>query len=367
MKYAVVFLLGACAQPAVEMHLELPDSSAPFDMSCVGAIDLLPLAKGDTKTLDIGYRFDTTMDRTPCVPIDSPSSFDDIESQIRGKFDLPLPPGGLAAVELRGRPGGCDDPDNVAVFYGGAMYDAKATTLDIPVRHNISCDQADNITVKPIVLSNLLTAKACTAPTTNGNAFVGDVRPTLLGGNFEPLVFEEANTFIPLTSGAAMLGAYSASFAGSCVAAAYDDINTSGASTCINAGTTPACAEDAGAIEVPVIDYGLADNIGAALSGTQVQGFASLVTVWSASAKAPVQGATVTTGDPSASVLFGDPSNDAWTPAAAGTTATGPTGTFLVVSSSITSITVGATGKPSVTIYIGSASEEPGTALVVLQ
>src|SRR5690242_9632399 len=108
MRVAALLLLAACTDPAIDMTLSFPANNASFDLSCVGAVDVLPIAVGDTKSLDIGYRERATMDPTPCIDLATPpTSFADVEAQIRGKLDLPLPPGGLAAIEIRGRDGTC--------------------------------------------------------------------------------------------------------------------------------------------------------------------------------------------------------------------------------------------------------------------
>jgi hypothetical protein len=365
MRSAVLALaLAACTDGAIDMHLEFPQSTSAFDLSCVSAVDVLPIPVGDAKMLDIGYRESTDMTRVPCVDLGSPKSFADVEAQLQGQIDIPLPPEGLAGVELRGRRGSCKEVPAYyeAVFYGGAMRDPSSNTLNIPVRHNISCDQTTTYTVKPVDMVALVTTKACAAMATPGTTFVGNVRPTLLSGDFAPTTFEAGPVFEPLaTDGGAQLSSYSGSFSGSCVAAAWEDGNALGSSTCINAGALTACAGNA--IEVPVVAY---DYANMTFKSAQITGSMVIGAVWSNAAKAPVANATIALDEAaSATVLFGNVGNGAFAPAA-NTSATDASGMFVIGADGVVGLTVSAPGHPSRHVFVGSGAEDPGTIIVTL-
>jgi hypothetical protein len=302
----------------------------------------------------------------PCVDITgSPKSFADIEAQLQGQIDVPLPPEGLAGVELRGRRGSCKEIPAYyeAVFYGGAMRDPSSDTLNIPVRHNISCDQTTTYTVKPVDLVALVKTKTCTTMATPGSTFVGNVRPTLLSGDFAPTTFEAGPVFQPLGSdGGAQLPSYSSSFSGTCVAAAWEDATfTYGSATCINPGALTACAGNA--IEVPMVSVEYASTT---FQSTQIAGAMVIGAVWSNTAKAPVAGATIAVDEAaSATVLFGNVGASAFTPLA-NANATDASGMFVIGANGVVGITVSASGHPSRHVFVGAGDEDPGTVLVTL-
>ena len=364
MRGAALLVLAACTDPAVDMTLAAPADSASFDLSCVTAVDLLPIPVGDAQSLDIGYRENNDMIRTPCVDLATPPhSFADVEAQIRGKFDLPLPPGGLAAVEIRGRAGTCRDLPayHEAVFYGAASYDSGADTLRIPILHNISCDQATTYTVKPIDLVQLVKTKTCTpAASTTATIFTGDVRPSELGGLFSPLMFEAGPAFGMLASGAASLGTYKSSYAGTCLAAAWEDTNGFN-STCINPGMATACAGTD--VELPMV---MTSYVQGSLTDSTYAG-AVIGAVWSnTGTPGPVANATIALdANTDAKVVFGNVGTTAFTPQAAATS-TDASGMFVVYASSVVGITVSAPGHEPAHVFVGAGPEMPGAALVVL-
>jgi hypothetical protein len=366
MRVAALLLLAACTDPAIDMTMSFPATNTSFDLSCVGAVDVLPIAVGDTKSLDIGYRESSTMDAAPCIDLATPpTSFADVEAQIRGKLDLPLPPGGLAAVEVRGRAGSCNEMPayHEAVFYGAAQYNPGDDSLVIPISHNISCNQAASYTVRPVDLVQLVKTKTC-APidSQTGQVFDADYRPTHLAGSFPPVVFEAGPEFKPLASGIATLDTYSGSYAGTCPTVAWEDITDSAAS-CINPGAATACANP-GEVELPLIrnGYSFAPPEGARSYEGPVIG-----AVWSKSGTpGPLAGATVTFDEGAdATVVYGNVGTDSFTPAA-GATATDPSGMFMVFTNGVVGLTVTATGRDPVHLFVGSAHDMGGAAIAVL-
>jgi hypothetical protein len=365
---ALVMLAGlaACTDPAVEMTLVPAKTNATVDLSCVTAVDLLAIPNNDANTLDIGYRESNTQQRVPCVDLKTaPKSFADIQSQISGQFAMPLPPEGLAGVEIRGRVGTCAEMPayHEAVFYGAAAYNPDNDELAIPVRYNLSCDQATTFSVKPIDLVSLVKTKTC-APTTSGLVFEGNIRPTLLAGAFAPNEFEAGNDFQqPDSTGTVMVTSYSSAFAGTCLAAAWEDEgNTAGAASCINPGAPAACGT--GVVELPTVSYTYA---GHAFDGVTAEGSGVIGAVWTnTGTKGPVAGATITPDEGAkATIIYGDVGTTAFQRLDAATT-TNASGMFLLFANEVTGITVSAPGHPSRHVWVGGAPELPGTALVVL-
>jgi hypothetical protein len=346
------------------MKLVPATTSSTVDLSCVTAVDLLAIPTGDVGSLDIGYRESQTNQRVPCVDLaKAPTSFADIEAQIRGQFDVPMPAGGLAAIELRGRTGSCKDVPALdeAIFYGGAPVASGADSVDIPVRYNLSCDQAHTVTMRPLDLVKLVTTStdACTAAALqNGLGFAADVRPTLLGSDQPPMLFEQGAGFGNLASGTATFPAYGQSFAGACPAVAWTDNSGNGASMACLDTSMPAACGNAGDVNLGTIAITYAD-----VSYDMSQPYAAAVfgAVWSASAHAPVTGATVSLAEgANAMVVYGTYSASKFTP--------GPQASangFLVYTNEVTGVTVsGPTG--SRTVYVGGDFSFVPTALVVL-
>ena len=371
MRYAALsLLLAACADPAIDVKLVMPPAgSAAFDLSCVSAVDVLPLAKGDTLPLDIGAHDGTAGPAPACIDLaTAPTSFDDVEAQIRGKLDLPLPPGGLAGIEMRGRSGSCkDQPLHDSIFFGAAPYEQGQGSLVIPVKHNISCDWSATYTVRPVNLPQLVTSKTC-APVTTATvaAFDANLHPSELGGTFAPMVLEYGPSFAPLAMGSASINSYRQSYGGSCIVAAVSDEAGLGefGATCLNPGLPTACAQP-GEVEIPVIvgDYGVQS-----VDSSQPYDGAVLGAVWTKTpAAGPVTGATVTLDDGAdATVVYTSVAMDKMTPIQ-GATATDATGGFIIYTNQVVGITVAAPGHPSQHLYVGSARDMPATVLPVLE
>jgi len=319
---------AACAEPAVEMKLVMPaPSTAAFDMSCITAVDLLPIPVGDAKTLDIGYREDLDMERQPCVDLDhAPTSFDDVEAMIRGRFSMALPAGGLAGVEIRGRAGSCNEMPayHESIFYGGATYEQGQDTLAIPIAHNISCDAATSYTVRPVDLISLVQTKQCAEVTNPGSeVFSGVIRPTMLDA-MTPLLFETGASFKALKPGtpSGMIGSFKSSWAGACPSVAWDDA-LQGAATCVNPGGANACA-GTGEMDLPIV---LGQYFNSSVDPTLNASYAAPVMggVWTTTGTAgPVANATLALdAGAKAQIVYGDPGSDRFTPASSATSTTG--------------------------------------------
>ncbi len=367
----VLFLLlvGACSDPAIDMNLVAAKTTSAVDLSCVTAVDVLPIAVDDAATLDIGNREGFSAVKVPCVNVKNIKTIADVQAQL-AQLDIPMPTGGIAGIELRGREGTCDEVPAYrdSIFYGAAVVDAHNDSLDIPVRYNVTCGQTTKYTVKTIDLPTLIKTKTCT-PLTTGELFEGTVRPSLLPTIASPIMFEDGYDIEGLdATGATQLTMYSSSFAGSCPSAAYEsdvtDAPTTVASTCVNAGAPTACA-GAGEIELPTVSFDYASKLFA--PGSPPNGTGVIGAVWTnTGTKGPVMGATVTPDESSnAIVVYGDVGTTAFT-TSSDLTATNASGMFAVYSNTVTGITVTAPGHAPQHVWVGAGPYWPGTALVVL-
>lgn len=361
----VIALVAACSDASIEMHLQPAKTTMPVDISCVTAVDVLPIPINDAGTLDIGNREYDTQQRVPCAKVTNAMSMDDVEAQIAGQINVPIPPGGLSALELRGREGTCDEIPAYrdSIFYGAAIVDPNNDQLDIPVRYNVACGQTKVYTAQPLDLPTLVKTKACT-PAMAGQVFEGTVRPSLLDQPAPPIIFENGVDIENLdATGQSQLKTYGASFAGSCPSAAYQNSDASSiVSTCINPSAPTACAAP-GAVEVPVVSFAYAEKVYGPQSGVPAATTTVIGAVWS---HGPVAGATVVADDGELSqVVYGDVGAATFMPMST-LTSTNASGMFVVYSQQITGITVSAPGHASQHMFVGAGPYMPGTALVVL-
>ena len=366
MKYALsAVLLAACTDPAAQMTLELPTSTTQVDLSCVSAVDLMPIATGTRDSLDIGFTEDLDAQaQVSCVDLDTqPQTLEDVEAQIRGKFEFAIPPNGFAGVEMRGRSGNCKTIPAYfdSIFYGAGDYSKGQQSLPVKVAHNLSCDKSSSFTAHAIDMVALLTAKTCVS--VDGTIFDGNIRPTLLGGSLSPIVFEDGITFANTTGGVAMVQSFSASFSGTCPAVGWVDATASNqTATCIDTAAPTACST-AGQLEIPTIPaamWSAAQANAGQYAGTVFGG------VWSASAKAPITGATVTLdANSDATVVYGTLTENGFTPNS-GATSTDASGAFVVYTNQVVGLTVTAAGGASSHLYTGADAFAPVANLVVL-
>ncbi len=376
-------ILTGCAEPAIDLQLELPsDDVAAFDMSCLAAVDVMGFSQSmlDEGPADIGAHAVDHHERSSCVDVAHVTSFTDLANQLRGTIDVAIPPGGLAALEVRGRASSCEvTPYDQAIVYGGGQYLTGASFVSVLVAANINCRTATSTKVQPIDMLGLIAdpMHACKLLANTGNrdaTYPAVIRPsgmTSLPSGPDATLFERAKLHsLGLgLDGTSTLRTYGASALDACIAVARESEQFVGAS-CVNAGTPSLCATDASTVELPVVTAGLVspayDPALIRQFGLPVLGFVWAVT---GTAKTPLAGATVTADDPSrAKVVYMDVVNGNVMAAAAGTAATRATGVFFVYTNGITTITVRATGHAKQRLTIGPATTDlQGTVLAVLQ
>jgi hypothetical protein len=344
------------------MTLVVPsDTGTPaFDLTCVTAVDVLPLATNDKMPIEFADRTDDF----PCIKISTPvDRFTKLAAAMANKVDVPLPPAGLGAVALRGRRGTCDENPATyeAVFYGGAAYKVGDTELRIPIAKSLSCDATTQFTVKPVEMIKLFTGAS---PHTcmdyvdaSSQAFSGDIRSTLVPAH--PIVFERGASSAPMSAATATIESYNAAYKGTCAAIGLQNTgNTISGLACINAGVPSACG--GGALELALVpsDYGLDSTMTAKYSG------ATIIGVWTTVSPAgPIADARITFDDTTADgkIVYGALGASAFT-ADGSATSTDATGGAVVYANGIVQITVTA-GTATRKLTVGGAPGAPSAII----
>ena len=353
-------VLAGCGKASVDMTLLVPNELPSFDMSCVTAVDLLPIATDDMDSLDLGQR----TQGVACVDLNTaPKNFPGLQTLLAGKFDIALPKAGLAAVEMRGRAGNCAEApaEYTSVFYGGANYKSGDSQLRIKISRSISCDAHSTFTVHPVDMLNLFTTKMCADWTdTTATLKANDIRATNL---LKPAIITENGLDTkPMAMPTVTIDSFNAAFPGTCAAMELDSASATGLS-CINANQPTACASTN--LEVAV----LADAFTASADPALVKQFgaANFVGIWTSSApQGPVADATITVdaGAPATKIVYGDISGTTFLPSGAAASTAG--GLAIVYAGSVVGITVMAPGKAPRHMYIGASAEQPSAQIAVV-
>jgi hypothetical protein len=361
MRICALLVIAACTDPAVEMHLvePTPDETANFDVSCITAVDMRAFGN------DLGDADHAADITTGCLDLPhAATSFADIAAMMHGKFDAPLPKSGLLGIELRGIAGHCNDADELdheAIFYGGAPY--TSNNIAVPMKPNISCNATTTYTVHAL---DLATAGACT-PITNGVTYAADIRPAMMGPNFEQMFLDYGTSAaMPDASGLAQVSSYSKIAGAGCIAAGHqDDSDVNYGVSCIDTTTPLLCGGAPGTVEVGVMNNLIVGSIDTNLVtqfGDPVFG-----SVWDASGPAPhtaIAGATVTVDQGmQGQVVYAEPT------AGTLTAHTGPTGTsgmFVVYGNGAIRITVSAPGHKSQSYIVAGSGQTLTNVIVAL-
>ncbi|MBV8757495.1 MAG: hypothetical protein JO257_09480 [Deltaproteobacteria bacterium] len=355
MKRALLLLATtACADPAIEMHLVLPQQEPQMDLSCITAVNL------DAFGTDLGTANHGAEIKSDCVDLPhAPTSFADLASMMHGQFKAPLPSSGLLGVEVYAFAGHCSDNMDPyeAMIYGGAS--AASKDIAVPLYPNISCGAKAAYTVHPI---DLTAAGAC-APMATGFAYAADVRPSLIGGNFGRMYVDYGISAATLgADGTGQVSSYNAIMGAGCIAAGYNDsANMRYGLTCVDVAKPTLCGGAPGTVEVGVVSdlyYGYYDHELAKQYEAPTFGAA-----YDISTKHAITGATVTIDQGEGQVVYVEPGPGALTPHAA---PTGASGMFLVYAKGAVAITVAAPGQVSEHYIVAGTSQEPATVIAAL-
>lgn len=363
----LLFAVGACAEPAIDMSLKLPDQMpANYDLSCVTAVDVVAHEVDEEASIDVGLRLFELGERAPCVEIEPQTTFEGIRRQIAGRFAIDLPEDGLAGIQIRGRVGSCNDNPNYheAIFYGGTTF--TGGDLQIPLVPNISCNARESYRVRPVEIATMLAdpAHACRATTDAIATFAGNIRPSLMDPETPPLVFE-AGTGVALldNTGTAVVSSFANTMsADTCITVAHEGQLIDGV-TCVNKGAPTLCGA-AGEIEIPVYPFVFSST---AINGPAYDEAGTLVlgSVWETNPNKPVEGATVTASVPGVKIEYLELRNGQPV-VVPGATKTGPSGLFMMYASKVATLTIAAPGHQSRTLTAAGGWELDGSLLAVL-
>jgi hypothetical protein len=361
---ALALCTVACNDGSIDLKLLLPEESATFDMSCVKVVDVLPLGPNDTQPLDIGAR--TGTGNGTCVTLPhTVTTFAQLQAALANTIDLDIPPGGLAAVELRGREGTCAEKpaQHEAIFYGGAV-DIGNANLSIPLVRSISCSAGAQFTVKPVNMYDLFNTKTCTDYVDSGSqAFSADFRPTLISR--QPVTFETGASSQPMSSATALLSSFSPTLNKTCAAIALQNAaGTLAGQACINrAGAVTACGGTNVELALLPTAYAQASRDP---SMTRYAGW-SFIGVWTTTGTVgPVMGATATLGSgDDAKIVYGDLGTTAFVPNA-GATATTASGMIMIYTNALVGVTITAPGKSTTTLNINADPTHPSSSIAVI-
>lgn len=354
MRPYALLLLSACADPAIEMHLVLPQQEPQMDLSCISAVKL------DAFGNDQGDANHPAEIKTDCVDLPrAATSFADLASMMHGRFTAPLPSSGLLGVQVHAFAGHCSDmlDPYEAMIYGGAP--GGATDLAVPLYANISCGTTATYTVHPI---DLTAAGACT-PTTTGYAYAADIRPSLMGGTFPRMYVDYGISAANMgADGTAQVASYNAIMGAGCIAAGYADTNAARYGlSCVDVAKPTLCGGAPGTVEVGVVPnlyYGYYDHqLG------QQYGAPTFSVAYDISTKTAITGATVTIDQGDGQVVYVEPGAGTLTPHAA---PTGASGMFLVYGKGAVAITVAAPGQVSQHYIVAGTPQEPSTLIAAL-
>ncbi len=294
---------AGCAEKAVELRIAWPEGDvANMDISCVNSVHVV-IHNGD---LDFFGLPDA------CIEVDSPTSYADLQNQIRGKLDMDLPED-IVAVEIRGQanaiPGACGSGMNV--FYAGADY-LGSESLTLRVEGSMDCSAmtgSGSLKVRPIDFMALAHTPADTDPvcetiTDTDGLDLGVIRPTnITNPELPSSVVEWGDTASLDATGVAILPNWGNPLPTSCLATSesFDMFSAS----CIYPSHRQLCA-GAGEVEVPLLtDLDSYDSIDNSIIGD----YSVLVygIVYDTTTRRPVSGATVTLGEGRGQVVYARP------------------------------------------------------------
>jgi hypothetical protein len=368
---ALLISLAACAEPAIEMRLELPpaDKLDRFNVSCVGAVEVF-VRGADRGTPDgpSGPGRDPD-DEYACLPVEGVDSYAAVRRAIAGRFDVAIPDSGLAGVDVRGSTGSCnkETAPGDTIFYATAAYDG-GDELVLPMSPNLSCNVKRTEVVRPVDLLALTRTRMCPpSPTDNaGGVDSATIHPFELRDSY----LDFNNDFAGLVGGVATVPLYLSTDDPGCVAIAYGDLTgTMTAANCARRGNGVCSAP--GQIELPIISYTAGyQNIN--VPATEQYGGWVIGGVWGQDGtnKVPLAGATVQPAKPADAsrikVVYAEYPANAASPVELPTaTATNSSGLFIAYVGRPADFIVSAPGYRPETVRLGSPGE-PATSLILL-
>lgn len=368
MRALAMLWLAGCSS-TVDLKWDVAALPAGFDMTCITAVDAIALSEDGFKASADPAQHTASNDRPSCTMVSGLATMSDLVEAVRGKIDLPIPDDGLYGVELRARAGSCTEQTGQAIVSAGGVY--AGANVELAMLANLSCATARaTVTAMPLDIVKMTTdaAHACAIVHDGAGDLtrVGMLRPSLLTlAQNDPgtMMFESGSSSgVVGGDGNVALVTPISNLASSCTA--IQRVAALGGTVCTNEQLQPTVCAAVGAIELPVIADSLArsgfDADLVAQFGPPVVGF-----VWDKATKAPLANVVVTVSDASRGrVVYASLTSTAIT--ASGGSATDATGTFLVYTSGIQSISATLAGKQKATVFVGAPPSTIGTAMVVM-
>lgn len=370
--FVCVAALAACAEPAIDMSLQLPsmERAAGYNLSCIGAVQVFIRGndRGGGSEDSPGRPADDSYD---CVEVEGIDSFAKLRQTIAGRFSLAIPGSGILGVDVRASTGTCkkDNAPGDTITYGLAQY-RGGEQLVIPLVPNLSCNATRMESVRPVDLLALTRGGVCPGPISDavmGGVESATIHPTAFAESF----IDYNNDFASVIGGVASLPLYLTTDEDSCIAINYWDKD--------EAYTTDSCVRRsqgvcsaAGQIEVPIVTYDVAYQ---AVNAQYVDDYGGFVIggVWGTDAvgtKVRLTGATVRPAKPAdaerTKIVYAEYPAGAPAPKEiAGAAATNATGLFIVYVGQPRDFIVSASGYRDETVRMGSP-DEPSTALILM-
>lgn len=341
-QYALV-AVAACADPVIEMRLELPENHEQWDTGCTKTIEVYtqganyPAISNDY----IGQTFDSS---------DSPpATYSAVKTMVRGQFEVAIPESGLGGIEMYGWDGLSGFFSNGTfpdlAFYSYVPYTGQ-DVITVELVPNLDC-RLRPVTVRPIDLITLVTTKNCTmAATVDPNAFSS--MGTLSPGLFKDYMFGWGGQH-----GATVVGGVSTfqapNMAGpeACVAL-YASSGTASTGGCVTGER--ACA-GANELEAAMVDAVYAMNSIDLTIEPQFRGM--IVGAVLDAQKNPIAGATVAIDETLGKVVFVNLDTAGKRLVATGGRATTASGMFILYTSTLLDTAITAAGRTK-TIQLGA-------------
>lgn len=355
--------VAACAEPVVEMELEMPANAATFDASCVSAITV--------RVAGANYAQDINDYTYSCMEITPQERLSGIHDAIRGKFTLEIPASGMSGIELYGwsGPQACDPfatPD--LIFHSASPYIGQ-DQLDLRIETTMDCAK-QQIKVRPVELFTLVggatpsAANCATAamPDADGWAGLGQLMERDFASGVD---YWGGVRGTNLSGGVAAFSAGTTGLSKSCLA--YDAESTNGyAASCVMAGGKVCAGADE--IDAPYVGSDIGGEL-ATFDELLMSRWDSMVfvSVWdNGNPKKPIAGAKVEIAATDGQVVYIDP------PTAGSNrllkrdnSATGTSGLAMVYTNKLSKVKVTANGATR-EVTVAAPDWGPGGALVVM-
>jgi len=367
---ALALAVTACAEPVVELQIELPSNVDSFDASCISAVEIY-VSGGNVQN----DPFDFTRS---CVEITSQQRLGGVRDAIRGKFNVTLPDTGIAGVEIVGLSGPqpCAPPENVSgdlIFHGSAPYIGQ-DSLVVKLDTTLDCART-NVKIRPVEVFTLVsgatpsaTATNCTAAAVPAGTDMGyGSLGTILERPFSAGVdFWGGFRWADLTAGVASFSASTTGANKSCIA--FDTDNVKGFATGCTVPGGHVCA-GADEIEAPFIN-GDIERESMALDEALLAKWdaRAFVSVWDNGAtKKPLAGARLEMAPGDGEVIYIDPPPaGSLIPIKRTDNATGPSGLAVVFSNRLSTVKVTTSTGGTRDITVATPDWGVGAAMVVM-